>query len=137
MEREILEKLKIAFEDTDCEMSYRVDGYENCTGCDYDRTCAHQILKDIIVEEEDVINKKYSYGRPGYWKQKNGKEIKISAMTTQHLSNTLNLIDNRIAQAFNAYHDTDFEIDEELQQKIDELNEEVAIREERKYKRRK
>lgn len=70
----------------------------------------------------------FGEGRVGYWVNKQGKEVKISTMSTSYIENCLNLIYDRITKAINSYYDTDFEIPDDIQNKLDELEEELNKR---------
>ena len=57
------------------------------------------------------------------WTTQNGKEMNIYDMTTDHIINTLNLIEDRICEARNKSYESDGEIyiPEELQMQINEM----------------
>lgn len=78
----------------------------------------------------------YYYGKPGYWKNKQGHEVLIANMPDKYIINTLNLIEKTICEAYNSYYDSDFEIPDDLQEKIDELETELKKRKLAKKKRK-
>lgn len=57
------------------------------------------------------------------WTTQLGKEIEIAEMTTDHIINTLNLIERRICEAKNKSYEPDGEIyiPEELQAQMEEM----------------
>ena len=69
-----------------------------------------------------------SYGKQGYWKNKQGHDILIANMPDSYINNVLNYINDRICEAYNSYYDTDFEVPDPLQDKIDELETELQKR---------
>lgn len=57
------------------------------------------------------------------WTTQNGREINIYDMTTDHIINTLNLIETKLCEARNKCYEPDGEIyiPEELQMQINEM----------------
>lgn len=72
------------------------------------------------------------------WKMKDGKEIEIALMSTEHIINTLNLIDRTLCNAQNRCYGFDDQLDipEELQLQIQEMINELEIREKDNKKKR-
>lgn len=72
------------------------------------------------------------------WKMKNGKEIEIALMSTEHIINTLNLIDRTLCEAQNKCYGFDDQLDipEELQLQVEEMLNELEIREKRFIKKK-
>ena len=77
----------------------------------------------------------YPYGKVGYWKNRQGHEIQISKMSTKYINNVLSFINEGITRAYNSYYDTDFEIPQDLEDKILELESELIKRKKNKKKR--
>ena len=77
-----------------------------------------------------------SYGKQGYWKNKQGQDILIANMPDRYINNVLNYINDRICEAYNCFYDTDFEIPDSLQEKIDELETELQKRKINKKRKR-
>lgn len=74
----------------------------------------------------------YPYGKVGYWKNRQGHDIQISKMSTKYINNVLLFINDSIIKAYNNYYDTDFEIPQDLENKIIELESELIKRKAKK-----
>lgn len=68
------------------------------------------------------------FSKKDYWKNKYNKYIKISDMSINYINNCIDFINNKIATAYNRYYDTDFEIPDYVNDKLDEFYNELEKR---------
>ena len=77
-----------------------------------------------------------SYGKRGYWKNKQGHDILIANMPDRYINNVLNYINDRICEAYNSYYDTGVEGPGGRQGKGGELETELQKRKLNKKRKR-
>lgn len=68
------------------------------------------------------------FSKKDYWKNKHNEYIKISDMSVNYINNCINFINKKIATAYNCYYDTDFEIPDYVNDKLNELCNELEKR---------
>lgn len=69
--------------------------------------------------------------KEGYWKTKDGRILKISEMSTTHILNCMQLMDDKIVTYINGCmsRNEDYEIPDEYENKMREFQDEILKRE--------